>query len=198
MNIFPIALLVLGALSASCCRHVRVAEDITPGNFSCGEKFDWRYGATDIRIQTSKIMCTLMDRWYCKTANGQKPRILISEVDNRTDYYISTDMIRDIFEGVAANDCRFITVAGDSFDACELDARLNDISSNPKYNPNTAAGCNNVTAPKFLAKIRITKAKTAQPRYDIEDWRMQISLYDLETHEVVDSAWDVLEKKVYR
>ena len=107
-------------------------------------------------------------------------------------------MIRDIFEGIAANDCRFTVVAGDSFDECELDARLNDISSNPKYNPNTAAACNNVTAPKFLAKIRITKAKTAQPRYDIEDYRMQISLYDIETHEIVDSSWDVLEKKVWR
>lgn len=90
-------------LATGCCapkRCVRTAEDITPGNIPC-TKLDWRYGAGDIRIQTSKITGNLMDRWAYKTgynfSNG-KPRIIITDIDNNTDNYISSEMIRDIFE----------------------------------------------------------------------------------------------------
>ena len=80
-----ISFLALAASATSCCcRHVRVAHDITPGNLGC-EKLDWRYGAGDIRIQTFKILSTLMDRWIVKTnydvACG-KPTIVITAVDN--------------------------------------------------------------------------------------------------------------------
>jgi hypothetical protein len=196
-----LSLFALATLTGCGCRHVRVAEDITPGNYSCCEKLDGKYGATDIRIQTCKITRQIFDRWYIKSGyvcTDAKPRIIITEVDNRTDCYISTDMIRDIFEGVAADDGRFTIVAGDGWTEAELDYRLNRSTNDPKYRNDTRAATGNVTAPQFLAKIRITKAKTAQPRYDLEDYRMQVTLYDIETQEIVDSAWDVLQKKVWR
>ncbi len=189
------------ALSSCCYRHVRVAQDVTPGNNTCGEKFDWRYGATDIRVQTCKVTQTLMDRWVIRAGSlcqGEKPRIIITEIDNRTDCYISTDMIRDIFEGVAVDDGRFTVLVGDQQDELELDSVGAKIVTHPKYNDQTRIRFGNVTAPQFLAKVRITKSKTAQPRYELEDYRMQITLYDIETQEIVDSAWDVLQKKVFR
>lgn len=194
-------LLACSSLTGCCYRHVRVAKDITPGNQTCGEKFDWRYGATDIKVQTCKLTRILMDRWYSRTGficQGEKPRIVITEIDNRTDCYISTDMIRDIFEGAAVDDGRFTIVVGDIFDEQELDSQLGKIATHPKYNDHTRARIGNATAPQFLAKVRITKSKTAQPRYELEDYRMQITLYDIETQEIVDSAWDVLSKQVYR
>ena len=34
--------------------------------------------------------------------------------------------------------------------------------------------------------------------YTYEDYRMTVTLYDIETQEAIDSAWDVLCKKVCR
>jgi hypothetical protein len=197
-SLIILSLLALSLTLESCCRRVRSAQDITPGNSTC-EKLDWRYGASDIRIQTTKITRQLMDRWYAKTGwdcQGTKPRIIITEVDNRTDGYISTDMIRDMIEGVAIDDGRYTIVVGDYRDEKELDFMMAKIIHDPKYNNSSRLQPGQATAPQFLGKIRLTKAVTSDCRYDYEDYRMTITLYDIETQEAVDSAWDVLTKKV--
>lgn len=142
-----------------------------------------------------------MDRWFVRTnwdcRNGL-PRIVITEIDNRTDCYISTDMIRDIFEGAAINDGRFTITVGDMWDEQELDQRMQRIACDPKYNSQTKPAYGKASAPQFLAKVRITKAVSASKRFDYEDYRMAVTLYDIETQEAVDSAWDVLRKRVQR
>lgn len=184
----------------SCCRNIRTAQDITPGNYSC-EKLDWRYGAGDIKIQTSKLNRQLMDRWFEKTGYDLyfgKPRIVITEIDNCTDRYISTDMIRDIIETAAIEDGRYKVVVGNTEDERELDLFMNKILHDPKYANGSRLQPNRAIAPQFLAKIRITKAVNSDRFYDYEDYRMSITLYDIETQEAIDSAWDVLCKKVRR
>lgn len=197
-SIMIVSLLALFFVAEGCsCRRMRLAQDITPGN--CGEKMDWRYGATDIRIQTSKLTSQLMDRWIARTgyncAEG-KPRIVITEVDNRTDCYISTDMIRDIFEGVAIDDGRYTILVGDYQDEKELDYMIAKITQDPKYCNSSRLAEGRAIAPQFLAKVRITKAVTSDRCFDYEDYRMTVTLYDIETQEAIDSAWDVLSKKV--
>ncbi len=193
-----VALVLVGA--SGCGRNVRTARDVTPGNE--GEtKLDWRYGANDIRIQTSKINKQLVDRWYAKTGyrmerNDRRPRIIFTEFDNRTDMFVPTDMIRDIIEGVAINDGRYTIVVGDSHDKKEIDSLLTELVTDPKYSRTSRPQLGEALAPQFLAKMRITKAATEQPRYIIEDYRMTITLYDIETGEAIDSAWDVLRKEV--
>ncbi|WP_068470463.1 hypothetical protein [Candidatus Protochlamydia phocaeensis] len=202
MNKTLIKLTALCALffsATSCCRHVRTAEDVTPGNFC--EKLDWRYGAADIRIQTTKINQQLLDRWFAKTGyhcEAGKPRLIITDIDNCTDQYIPTDMIRDIFEGVAIDDGRYTVVVGNTCDEHELDYLMNKIALAPKYDNATRLQPGLATAPQFLAKVRITKAVRADRFYDYEDYRMTVTLYDIETQEAIDSAWDVLCKKVRR
>lgn len=190
--------LALTAL-AGCGRNIRTAEDVTPGNPK-EKELSWKYGANDIRIQTGKITKVLMDRWYHKTQynlrQGVKPRIIITQVDNRTDTYISTDMIREIIESVAIEDGRLTIVVGDTKDERELDALMSKVLKDPKYSNSSILTENHALAPQFLAKIRITKALTEQKRYDLEDYRMSITLYDIETQEALDSAWDSLRKKV--
>lgn len=194
-----IALFALMTGTTSCCRHVRTAQDITPGN-PC-EKLDWRYGAADIRIQTTKINRQLMDRWFYKTGyqfEGGKPRIIITDIDNCTDQYIPSDMIRDIIEGVAIDDGRYIVVVGNVRDEMELDFLMDKNCEDPKYQNPTRLKEGRATAPEFLGKIRITKAIRSDQFYDYEDYRMTVTLYDIETQEAIDSAWDVLCKKVRR
>lgn len=190
--------ILLSSLTSCAGRHVRTAEDITPGNIYMG-KMDWRYGATDIRIQTSKINSLLMDRWIAKTGyqfECGKPRIIITQIDNRTDCYIPSDMIRDIIEGVAIDDGRYTIVVGDTQDERELDNLMAKVTMDPKYSNSSRLQPNNATAPQFLAKIRITKAVNSDCKYDYEDYRMTVTLYDIETQEAIDSAWDVLSKRV--
>lgn len=202
MIIFIRLMLFVMLISMTSCsyRRVRTAQDITPGNRSC-EKLDWRYGAGDIRIQTNKLNRQLMDRWLEKTGydiHFGKPRLVITEIDNRTDTYISTDMIRDIIECVAIDDGRYTVVVGDVQDECELDTFMNKILSDPKYDNASRLQAGKAIAPQFLAKIRITKAVTSDCFYDYEDYRMTVTLYDIETQEAIDSAWDVLSKKIRR
>lgn len=190
--------LLIGPTSC-CCRSVRTAEDVTPGNF--GEKLDWRYGSGDIRIQTTKITSQLFDRWYAQTGyqcDAGKPRIIITDIDNCTDQYIPSDMIRDIFESVAIDDGRFTVVVGNTQNETELDYLMDKNNRAPKYNNPTKIPTGNATAPQFLGKIRLTKAKRADRFYDYEDYRMSVTLYDIETQEAIDSAWDVLCKQVKR
>lgn len=191
--------IALMSLTFGCGRHIRTAQDITPGNCH-SEKLDWRYGAGDIRIQTSKLSQELMDRWFVKAGYDHtvcgKPRIIITEIDNRTDCYISTDMIRDIFEGVAIDDGRYTIVVGDSRDERELDKLMTKISQDPKYSNSSRLTMGQAIAPQFLAKVRITKAVTSDRYFDYEDYRMTVTLYDIETQEAIDSAWDVLRKRV--
>ena len=43
-----------------------------------------------------------MDRWFLKSGyqlQQGKPRITITQIDNCTDRYIPSDMIRDIYRG---------------------------------------------------------------------------------------------------
>lgn len=186
------------ALTSCAGRRMRTAEDITPGNAHC-TKMDWRYGAADIRIQTSKVTGMLMDRWYAHTSYDChicKPRLIITEIDNRTDCYISTDMIRDIIESAAIDDGRFTVVVGDTQDERELDARMQKILCDPKYSNSSRLQPGQAIAPQFLGKVRITKAVTSDKFYDYEDYRMTVTLYDIETQVAIDSAWDVLSKKV--
>lgn len=192
-------LCLLGLMATSCCRHVRTAVDITPGN-PC-EQLDWRYGAGDIRIQTTKITRQIFDRWYLKSGyqcTAGKPRVIITEIDNCTDQYIPTDMIRDIIEGVAIDDGRFTILVGNALDEMELDHLMGKVSCHPKYSNSSRLTPGLATAPQFLGKIRITKAVRADRFYTYEDYRMTVTLYDIETQEAIDSAWDVLSKKVYR
>lgn len=199
---FIATLLALSALTTftGCGRYIRTAQDVTPGN-CFNEKLDWRYGAGDIRIQTYKITTDLMDRWYYKSGwlreNG-KPRIIITEIDNRTDCYISTDMIRDIIEGVAIDDGRFTVVVGDYRDDQELDALMMRILNDPQYQNSSQLQGGVAIAPQFLGKVRITKAESSDRLYDYQDYRMTITLYDIQTKEAIDSSWDVLTKKVQR
>ncbi len=192
------ALLALALILTGCGRNIRTAEDVTPGNTkeTC---LNWKYGATDIRIQTGKITKELVDRWIARTkyeiSNG-KPRIIVTQVDNRTDMVISNDMIRDIIEHAAVDDGRVTMVVGDTKDEQELDTWLKKITKDPKYARKSRVDNNAVQAPQFLAKIRIVKAITEQKRYDIEEYLMTLTLYDLETQEIVDSATDILRKKV--
>jgi hypothetical protein len=196
-----IAMTLLGLLNVStaCGRHIRTARDVTPGNCPA-TRLDWRYGAGDIRIQTTKINRQLMDRWFAKTgfvwSQGCKPRIIITQVDNRTDCYISTDMIRDIIEGVAIDDGRYSIIVGDCQDEKELDKIMAKISCDPKYSNGSRLAENGAIAPQFLGKVRITKSTTSDCYYDYEDYRMTVTLYDIETQEAIDSAWDVLSKRV--
>jgi hypothetical protein len=192
------ALLALSLILAGCGRNIRTAEDVTPGNAkeTC---LNWKYGATDIRIQTGKITKELVDRWIARTkydlTNG-KPRIIITHIDNRTDMVISNDMIRGIIEHVAVEDGRVAMVVGDTKDEQELDTWLKKITKDPKYAKKSRVDNNEAQAPQFLAKIRIVKAMTEQKRYDIEEYLMTLTLYDLETQQIVDSATDILRKKV--
>jgi hypothetical protein len=190
--------LALSLLLAGCGRNIRTAEDITPGNTK-ETKMSWKYGATDIRIQTNKLTKALVDRWAERThydfASG-KPRIIVTHVDNRTDMVISTDMIRDIIEHAAVEDGRVTMVVGDTKDEQELDSWLKKILKDPKYSNKSRVENKQVSAPQFLAKIRLVKAMTEQKRYDIEEYLMTLTLYDLETQEIVDSATDILRKKV--
>jgi len=187
-------------LSSCSNRCIRTAEDITPGNISY-EKLDWRYGAGDIKIQTTKLNKQLMDRWFEKTGYNiyhGKPRLIITEIDNRTDNYIPTDMIRDIIECVAIDDGRYTVVVGNARDEKELDDLMNKITQDPKYTNRNGLESGRAIAPQFLVKIRITKAVNSDRFYDYEDFRMTITLYDIETQEAIDSAWDVLSKKIRR
>lgn len=198
IKIMTLCSLLLTA-SSCCCRSIRTAEDITPGN-PC-EQLDWRYGAGDIRIQTTKLNRQLMDRWFVKTGyscEAGKPRIIITNIDNCTDQYIPTDMIRDIFEGVAIDDGRYTIVVGNAMDEQELDDLMGKNVCDPKYSNRTRLQPGQATAPQFLAKVRITKAIRSDRFYDYEDYRMTITLYDIESQEAIDSAWDVLSKRVRR
>ncbi len=198
-RIFSVFLLFFSVffISTSCMRSVRTAEDITPGH--APTKLDWRYGAGDIKIQTSAITSQLMDRWYtCLGApcRCDKPRLLISQIDNCTDQYISLEMIRNIIEEVAVEDGRFTIVVGNVCDESELDARMNKNIFSPKYANASQLQAGKATAPQYLAKVRLVKAVRKDCFYTFEDYRMTVTLYDIETQEVVDSASDVLIKKV--
>ncbi len=197
--IITAALVATILLMSGCGRKMRTATDVTPGN-PVERELNWQYGANDIRIQTTKLTGQLMDRWYLRTGfrgpDAVKPRVVITDIDNRTDMYVSTDIIRDIFEGAAVEDGRFTVVVGDTANEGELDDFMDKIRHDAKYANSSRLKATGAIAPQFLGKIRLTKAVTKQPRYDIEDYRMTMTLYDLETQEVVDSAWDVLRKKV--
>lgn len=193
-------LALVNLMTGCCCRHTRIAEDITPEN-CFNEHLDWHYGLGDIRIQTLKLSGQLMDRWIDKSEydiSCGKPRIIITEIDNCTDEYISTDMIRDVIESAAIEDGRFTVVVGNMGDERELDYRLNRILQDPKYSNSTRLQPGKVKAPQFLAKIRITKAMNFARSYDYVDYRMTVTLYDIETQEAIDSAWDVLSKRIRR
>jgi len=196
-----LAALTLASTATSCnYRSIRTAQDITPGNYF-NEKLDWRYGAGDIRIQTTKINTILMDRWYARTAYNCQygtPRIIITDIDNCTDCYISSEMIRDIIESAAIDDGRYTVVVGNGCDECELDALMNKNLFHPKYSNSSQLLPGKALAPQFLAKIRLTKAVSSDNWYDYEDYRMTVTLYDIETQVAIDSAWDVLRKQVCR
>jgi len=198
---FSLVMLVSSLIILPGCsrgRHIRTAEDITPGNLKETE-LDWQYGANDIRIQTTKLTKILMDRWFEKTEaqTGQvKPRLIITEVNNLTNTYIPLDMVRDIIESTAINDGRFTVVVGNAQDTEELNRLLEKALNDPKYSQSSRPAPGEAKAPQLLGKIRLTMAETHQRKYDIQDWRMSITLYDIQTQEAIDSAYDVLRKKV--
>lgn len=189
------------SLGSSCStRNVPVAYDVTPGNHK-GTRLGVNYGAEDIRIQTSKVTRCLMDRWYAETGylakKGNLPRVVITEIDNRSDTYISTDMVRDIIESVAINDGRYTVTVGDTKDKQELAGLLYEVTHDPKYSSSSRPEAQQALAPQFLGKVRITKSSSPLPKYTVEEYRLTITLYDIETQTALDSAWDVLRKKVY-
>ena len=190
--------------SLSCChpmtgRRFPCAEDITPGH-NHHTQLDWRYGSGDMRIQTRNVTSYLMDRWYWKTGYkpeaGMKPRIVITEIDNRTNEYIALDMMRDVIESVAINDGRFTVIVGDSQDEQELDSWMRKMQQDPKYSESSRQQPGQAVAPQFLGKMRLTKAVSSDRHNAYEEYRLTVTLFDIETQLAVDSAWDVLHKKI--
>lgn len=198
---FTLALPAAAAVAivlSGCGRHIRTAKDITPGNVQ-ENQLNYKYSANDIRIQTTKINKQLMDRWYAKTVYDMsrgKPRIVITQIDNRTDTYIPTDIIRDIVEGAAVDDGRYTIVVGDVKDEQELNQLMQKVQNDQKYANSSRLTPNEAKAPQFLAKIRITKAITELKHFTLEDYRMSVTLYDIESQEAIDQAYDILRKKV--
>ena len=193
-------LLFICSNSAACHRSLRTAKDITPANINY-EKLDWRYGAQDIRTQTSKLLKQMMDRWFAKTCYNLlqgKPRLVITEINNKTGQYISTDMIKDIFECSAIEDGRFNILVGDYNDKQELDYFMQRILTDPKHCNNLGLLPNRAIAPQFLVKVKISNAVTSDRFYDYEDYQMTLTLYDIETQEAIDSLSDVINKKIRR
>jgi hypothetical protein len=105
-------------------------------------------------------------------------------------------MVRDIFESCSVDDGRFAIVVGDVKDEKELDLLMQKVQTDGKYSNSSKLTAGQAKAPQFLAKVRLTKAITHQKFFDIEDYRMTVTLYDVETQEAVDSAYDVLRKQV--
>ncbi len=142
-----------------------------------------------------------MDSWYRRTGydcRKGKPRLIITEIDNRTDQYVCLDMMRDIFESIAVEDGRFTVTVGDARDEAELDYLLDKIVDSDKYSADTQLEPCQVIAPRFLAKVRLTKGTNSTRLCDYEEYRLTVTLYDIQTQQVLDSSWDVLRKQVRR
>ncbi len=191
--------LALTSCHPMCGRRYPCVTDVTPGNCHNIE-LDWHYGIRDMRIQMRNVTSTLMDRWYSKTGYqmepGLKPRVVITDIDNRTDEYIALDLMRDVIESVAINDGRFSVVVGDTSDEEDLDNWMTRMRQDQKYSATTRLTAGQVTAPQFLGKVRLNKAVSSDRRTDFEEYRLTITLYDIETQEALDSAWDVLHKRI--
>ncbi len=187
-------------LSATSCSLNKIAHNFSINN-SRATVVDWRYGASEIRIQTCKATRTLIERWLAKTSSCQStdcPRIIITKFKNCTDCYIPCEMIRDAVEEAALDDGRFTILMCDPKSEQKLTGCMSKTQRHPKYRYPAAPSPDGNSGPKFFGKICLTKISSTDPACQLEEYHLALDLYDAETEELVDSAQDILYKKAYR
>ena len=139
---------------------------------------DWRYGASEIRVQAGNASRALMERWFATTGHDChkiRPRLLIVNFNNETDCYIPQDVVCDAIFRAASDDGRY---------SMELGA------TNPRIN--------SWHRPTFIGEITLSKELTPGTSCDIEKFRLTIDLYETESKEFIDSAQDILWKKLHK
>ncbi|MBB65571.1 MAG: hypothetical protein CMO81_10970 [Waddliaceae bacterium] len=158
-----------------------------------------RYTADDLCYQSALVAKQLIDRWENQFEKQidkkEKPRLLINDLDNRTDVPLSHKDVSKYLDLIAAKDGRFTVKLGNTQDEQENDMMMDRYLSDPHYSTDATPDHPNGKAPQFLTKIRLSKAVTSDQVYNYEDYRLSILLYDIETQELIDSAWDVLRKQ---
>lgn len=156
---------LLSVVASSCCYVHRNSSECV-----C-VVVDWRYGASEMRIQTGRAAGDLMDRWFAKTGHDsdQKcPHIFVSKFNNLTDCFIPEEIVRDALEKAALDDGRFSIAVG-----------------------------KRRGKPTLLAKVSLSRDVFSGSLGDVEVYQLTIGLYDAESDTLLDSAKDVLCKSAF-
>lgn len=181
--------LSLDAQCPNCSRGDLVIEPYDYGeNPQC-----WEYGPSIIRKQTIAILKPLIDEWYAK--NGErfdKPRILLTRINNTTGEYIASNEVRAAFQSAADDDGRFTVILEDVVDDCEFKRVTNAFDKIQKSEDEIRVKDGEKIIPDFFAKIRFQKVKACP----FEEYWMTIALYDIETKELIGSGTNVFRRKL--
>ncbi len=160
-------LIALVLIASSACTRGISIPGFRRGEKAAAQRVAWQYGANDLRIQATKVNKKLIENWL--EGHEGKPLLYIAEVDNRTDWHIDTEMLQDIFTNVAINDGRY--------DVTMEEPDTGDI-------------------PVLRATILLTKKATKLKYFEYEDYIMTITVFDNDNQQKIDSAWDILRKRV--
>lgn len=181
--------LPLDAQCTSCSRPDLLIEPYDYGeNPQC-----WEYGPSVIRAQTVVILKQLIDDWYVK--NGErfdKPRILLTRINNTTGEYIASNEVRAAFQSAADEDGRFTVILEDVVDNCEFNQVTNAFDKIQKREDEARIKEGEKIIPDFFAKIRFKKVGTSP----YEEYWMTIALYDVETKELIGSGSNIFRRNL--
>jgi hypothetical protein len=188
------AILAALPLSAQCPNCSSGSLLIEPYNY--GENAQcWEYGPSVIRAQTITILKPLMDDWYAK--NGErfdKPRILLTRINNTTGEYIASNEVRAAFQSAADDDGRFTVILEDVADDCEFNRVTNAFDKIQKREDEIRVKEGEKIIPDFFAKIRFKKVEACP----YEEYWMTIALYDVETKALIGSGTNVFRRQLRR
>jgi hypothetical protein len=138
------------------------------------------YRTEDLYKQVNWASRQLMNRWFKRTGHEYqregRPQLIIAEIDNRADTYLPPTIVRAIFQDVAEEDGRYISVPSPVVEEGDR--------SNRYRRP----------APILMATVRLAKNEQRVEDTHHQSYRLSITLFNEGNEQAIDTAWSDLDK----
>ncbi len=156
------------------------------------------YKAKYLSKQVKRATERLMLKWYNESSHNISenglPSLYVVELDNQSGYPFTSEDYKAAFSYVDSEFRDFNIVYGGPNHKKVLDQQINRHFNEPQYSRAEKAKALSKTNPEFIVRAKLSKVTNVLKPHNMNDYRLQLWLFDMYSQELVSTEWDTIHK----